>query len=151
MKIFITIIVIALVIGGWIWYSQNNTPSYTPQTENTTSTAPQQPQPTQAPQTATITYTDAGFSRASITVALHGTVTFKNNSSRPFWPASSMHPSHEDYPQHTGMCKAIGGSDFDACGPVAPGKSWSFKFDYAGTWNYHDHLSARQYGQIIVK
>ena len=29
--------------------------------------------------------------------------------------------------------------------------SWPFKFDIAGNWKYHDHLSPKNFGAIIVK
>ena len=31
------------------------------------------------------------------------------------------------------------------------GDSWSFKFDIAGAWKYHDHLSPKHFGEIIVE
>jgi len=110
-------------------------------TQATTPAAPQN----QTEQTI-ITYTDEGFSPLSLTVASGTTVTFKNQSSNPMWPASALHPTHGVYPT-TGGCI---GSTFDACRGIAPGESWSFKFDIAGTWKYHDHLNASKTGTIIV-
>jgi len=34
---------------------------------------------------------------------------------------------------------------------VQPGDDWSFKFDIAGNWKYHDHLSPKNFGAITVK
>lgn len=78
------------------------------------------------------------------------TVLWLNRDAEPVWPASGMHPTHQVYPQRTGACPKIGGSDFDACEGVAFGQSWSFKFDFVGSWKYHDHLNARNFGTINV-
>ena len=63
------------------------------------------------------------------------------------WPASAFHPTHKAYPT-TGGCL---GSTFDACKGVLPGESWSFKFDIAGSWKYHDHLKPIVFGTIVVE
>ncbi len=112
--------------------------------EATGSTAPSR---TPKEQSATIVYTDAGFSPASITVAKGTTVTFVNHSSGDMWPASNPHPIHNGYPT-TGGCKT---STFDACGHIASGSSWSFTFSIPGTWGYHNHLNPEQGGTVIVK
>lgn len=100
-----------------------------------------------------ITYTDSGFSPASITIKKGETVTFKNKSSRSFWPASAMHPTHTVYPGSD--IKKCGTSDepniFDACHGIEQGAEWSFRFNNVGTWNYHDHLNASKYGSIVVQ
>lgn len=95
----------------------------------------------------TVTYTDSGFSPASITVRAGDSVTFKNDSSQPFWPASNPHPVHTGYPT-TGGCI---GSTFDACGPIAPGGSWSFTFGIKGAWGYHNHLNPGFDGTVVVE
>ena len=94
-----------------------------------------------------ITYTDDGYSPSDLEIKAGETVVFKNESSQSMWPASAMHPTHKDYPT-TGGCL---GSAFDGCMGVQPGDSWSFKFDIAGNWKYHDHLSPKNFGAIIVK
>lgn len=94
-----------------------------------------------------ITYTDAGYSPSALTVKVGDTVVFKNESADNMWPASAMHPTHAVYPT-TGGCF---GSTFDACRGVLPGDSWSFKFDIAGTWKYHDHLKPSVFGTIVVE
>ena len=94
-----------------------------------------------------ITYTDTGYSPSSLEIETGDIVIFKNNSSQSMWPASAMHPAHNEYPT-TGGCL---GSTFDACKGVQPGDSWSFKFDISGTWKYHDHLSPKNFGAITVQ
>ena len=94
-----------------------------------------------------ITYTDDGYSPSDLEITAGETVIFKNESQQSMWPASAMHPTHKDYPT-TGGCL---GSAFDACMGVQPGDSWSFKFDIAGNWKYHDHLSPKNFGAIVVE
>ncbi|MEK9182927.1 MAG: hypothetical protein AAB849_00245 [Patescibacteria group bacterium] len=72
---------------------------------------------------------------------------FKNQSARSMWPASGFHPTHTVYPT-TGGCL---GSTFDACKGVLPGESWSFQFDIAGSWKYHNHLNPADFGMIVVE
>lgn len=94
-----------------------------------------------------ITYSDAGFSPNVLKVRLGTMVIFKNSSQKSMWPASAMHPTHKAYPT-TGGCL---GSTFDACKGILPGDSWSFIFDIAGSWKYHNHLNPGQFGTIAVE
>lgn len=55
-------------------------------------------------------------------------VIFKNQDKVRRWPASNLHPTHGIYPE------------FDPKQPIEPDKEWSFVFDKAGSWKYHDHL-----------
>ena len=94
-----------------------------------------------------VTYTDEGFSPATLQIKKSDTVIFKNKSSRSMWPASAMHPTHMVYPT-TGGCL---GSTFDACKGVQPDNIWSFKFEVLGSWKYHDHLTPKDRGTITVE
>lgn len=85
-----------------------------------------------------ITLTPDGFSPAEITIARGETITFRTTTGKRFWPASNLHPSHAIY------------SDFDPKEPVAPDDSWSFTFDRAGEWRFHDHLAPYFTGTITV-
>lgn len=85
-----------------------------------------------------ITLTPEGFSPAEITIARGDTVTFRTTTGKRFWPASNLHPSHAIY------------SDFDPKEPVAPDDTWSFTFDRAGEWRFHDHLAPYFTGTITV-
>jgi len=95
----------------------------------------------------TITFTDSGYSPQTLTVQKGTSVTFRNMGSSNFWPASAIHPTHKVYPT-TGGCL---GSTFDACSGLTPGSSWTFKFDIAGTWNYHDHINPALRGTVVVQ
>lgn len=94
-----------------------------------------------------VTVTDQGFAPSTLQTRVGQVVTFVNQSSRPVWPASGPHPAHNQYPTQGG-CTA---STFDACQQIAPGASWSFQFDIAGTWPYHDHLNPAMRGTIAVQ
>ena len=83
--------------------------------------------------------TDDGFEPATLTVSSGDTVTFENDSSDDSWPASDVHPTHQDYP------------GFDAKKPLLPGDSYSFTFTKTGTWGYHNHLEPDVKGTIVVQ
>src|SRR3989344_3978991 len=79
-----------------------------------------------------------GFKPDEIWIRKGGSVTFRTDISRPFWPASNLHPSHGIY------------SDFDPKRPLDPGESWKFVFEKAGDWGMHDHLRSYYVGAIHV-
>lgn len=103
--------------------------------------------------TVTVQYSESGFSPASVTVSQGDTVRFVNSSSRDFWPASAVHPTHAEYDGTSLQQHCAGGTSesFDACGRIAPGNSYSFTFDTPGIWSYHDHLSASHTGSVEVE
>lgn len=159
-KVIIGIIVVAVIaVGGYFLLRspQYQAPSSNLAPQSTSQgTAPTAPAPTtQAPVTQgtppaeqnVVTYANAGYSPNTITIKAGETVNFKNSSSQSMWTASGVHPTHRLYPT-TGGCI---GSTFDACKGIQPGNSWSFKFDIAGTWKYHNHLSPSDTGTIVVK
>ncbi|MBI2449191.1 cupredoxin domain-containing protein [Candidatus Pacearchaeota archaeon] len=112
-------------------------PSPTPESETT-------------PQTFTIEITSAGFSPKTLEIKQGDTVVFLNKDTSQHWTASAQHPTHKVYPESTGKCPVIGGSDFDACKGLKQGESFSFVFNVKGSWNYHDHLNPGLFGTIIV-
>lgn len=96
-----------------------------------------------------VIYTDAGFDPKEMTIVAGETVTFVNKSTRPFWVASNIHPTHTLYPESSDSdCL---GSTFDACGSMAPGSAWSFTFTKVGTWGYHDHTNPTRTGSVTVR
>ncbi|MBU6321243.1 MAG: hypothetical protein KGI78_03100 [Patescibacteria group bacterium] len=146
-------LVIILALGGWYIFS-HPTRSAAPAPETATSTEAMSS--TTAPVLApvTVTYTDQGFSPASVTIAEGQTVIWVNKSSQPLWVASNPHPTHTAYDgtSRTTHCAAsyTGLAPFDECAEGAPGSSWNFTFGKAGTWGYHDHLDHAMTGTIIV-
>ncbi|HSW47838.1 MAG TPA: hypothetical protein VLG67_02045 [Candidatus Saccharimonadales bacterium] len=96
--------------------------------------------------TVVVNLSDTGFVSESITVPNGTTVTWKISGKNAHWPASDPHPDHTDYPEGGGCI----GSALDACKPLKPGESYSFKFDREGTWGMHDHLFPGHTMQISV-
>lgn len=160
MKVFlILILIVAVVILGWLFLKspapvavQNPTP--VPVTTEPTAiieptvTAPPKTTntPTKTPQNI-VTYTDSGYSPSALTIKKGDTVVWENKSSGPMWTASNPHPIHTGYPVGGGCIS----SAFDECHGGAPGSSWTFKFDKAGTWGYHNHLNFGDGGTIVVQ
>lgn len=152
--IIIIVVVAAVLVGGYFLFKG----VYQPSSEQTTPQAPVSEQPgsetsqssadqTPAAENNVITYTNSGYSPSTLIVKRGEAVIFKNQSSKSMWTASAVHPTHRGY-QTTGGCL---GSTFDACVGIQPGNSWSFKFDIAGTWKYHNHLNPSDAGTIAVE
>lgn len=87
---------------------------------------------------ATITYSNDGFSPATITVKTGDTVVIKNDSSRDMQFDSDPHPAHTNNEELN-------------VGVVEPGKSMSFVVKRTGTFGYHNHLNASDTGTIVVQ
>ncbi len=106
-----------------------------------------------APSGVTVIYTDKGFSPGNVTIPLGTRVTFVNQSAKSMWVASVVHPSHSVYSgtslsQH---CPDTTNSSFDECTAVAAGASYSFTFTKVGTWGYHNHVQAGDFGKVVVQ
>lgn len=82
--------------------------------------------------------TEQGFSPSEVDIAVGTTVTFINDGELPHWPASDMHPTHEILPE------------FDSKQGLQTGETYSYTFDAAGSWQFHDHLNPRLKGTITV-
>lgn len=139
-KSVIAVAIIVVVLVGGYFLSVPKTPN------QQTVRPPPVTQPP-APEEKVVTYTDSGYSPNILTVKKGETITFKNQSLQSMWTASAVHPTHRLYPT-TGGCS---GSTFDTCQGVQPGNSWSFTFDIAGTWKYHNHLDPGKTGTITVE
>lgn len=152
-SIWIVIVLIIVVLGGWFLLS--GTPAKAPSTDQApvaTSTTTDTTPAATTTQGVTVAYTDQGFSPSSVAVPLGTTVTFVNQSAKNMWVASAMHPTHTLYSgtslsQH---CPDAANASFDQCAAGAPGSSFLFTFSKEGTWKYHDHTDATQFGTIIV-
>lgn len=172
-KILLTIIILVVIGGaGWLYLRDTRTPSSVPGTNDQAANpvpAVASPDPIapehsadqalplaeqeQAlnPDAVLITYTNAGYSPASVTIKKGTTTTFKNAGTQDTWPASAMHPTHTVYPGSDIKKCGTATDIFDACRGLTPGESWSFIFTEVGEWGYHDHLHARQFGSITVE
>ena len=170
--VLISIAVVSLIILGVVVYNfsvQNVVPSATTSTEDSIASAPSAPaepttapaEPTTAPatpaaanttptttgKTFTVEITSSGFLPSTVEINKGDNVIFINKDSSNHWPASASHPTHTVYPESGGCI----GSKFDACKGLKQGENWSFTFDQAGTWGYHDHLNPSNRGTIVVK
>ncbi|HLC92899.1 MAG TPA: plastocyanin/azurin family copper-binding protein [archaeon] len=110
-------------------------------------------QNTGTPQAYTIEITDEGYSPGQLTIKQGDTVTWISRASRQDWPASARHPTHTAYPG-SGIEKCgtnEQGSIFDACKALSQGESYSFTFNEKGEWAFHNHITAKTFGKIIVQ
>mgnify|MGYP001560464509 CR=1 FL=1 len=151
------VVLIIIIAGGWYLFSGNSAEAPALETAVTNqmpvvdSTTPETVVENTTPN-VTITYTDQGFSPASVTAPLGTTVNFVNQSSKNMWVAAAMHPAHTVY-SGTALaehCPDTTGTAFDECKGDAPGTSYSFKFNKEGTGKYHDHIDATKCGSVIV-
>ncbi|MBI4044250.1 MAG: hypothetical protein HY392_00910 [Candidatus Diapherotrites archaeon] len=96
--------------------------------------------------------TEAGYVPQELTIKKGSTVTWTNKTSTQNWPATAQHPTHEKYPGSSiTKCGTAEAEDiFDACKGLAQGESFSFTFNEVGEWAYHEHLSVKMFGKIIV-
>lgn len=162
-KTLLTVVVLAVVLVSWILLSNKEDVAVNTSTPTVSPTPTPLVSPSLSPLTTVspspiiskkvVTYTDSGYSPNTITIKKGETVTWKNDSKLLMWTASAVHPTHKAYPgTNIANCGTPAGSNqFDACGGVASGQSWSFKFDNVGTWGYHNHLKASDWGKIIVE
>ncbi len=100
----------------------------------------------------TVVYADGGFTPQTITIKKGQSVNFVSQTGNPMWVATNPHPAHTGY-DNTSLsthCAAgySGPAPFDEC---QSGQSYTFKFDKAGTWDYHNHLLANDGGTVVVE
>lgn len=157
MRTLIWIIIALVVIGGGIWWFTAQ-PAEAPTSENdnepalngdnTTITDPSNGD--NITTANTINYTSSGFTPQTITVSQGESVTFVNESSGDMRVASAVHPSHAVYGGTTRSehCPDPDNTAFDQC---QTSDTYTFTFDKAGEWNYHNHVNAGDTGTIIVE
>lgn len=155
----ILIVVVVIVALGFVFYQNSSAPvstvDATPSPEGqsvTTSVAPS-PASTSSAEEYKIEIKSGAFSPKELTIKKGEKVTWVNNSDKEIWPASANHPDHKVYDDSSKSehCPDPKGVAFDSCVGIKPGSSWSFTFDKVGSWAYHDHLSSKVIGTIIVK
>jgi plastocyanin len=140
---------IVLAALGWMWLADSGQPVNEPTAVDDTQSIPtdevdEEEEPVSGEEAAgsaihTVTYTNDGFTPASLTIKQGDTVEFVNRSDRDFHPASNDHPDHTIYPE------------FDARDEIEPGGSYSFTFERAGSWGYHNHELEGHTGTIVVQ
>lgn len=149
-KIIVLIIAAVVSIGGYWWWGRGEKAALAPPGEVELDSAKITPE---TMETRMISYTDNGYAPAALTIKTGETVTFSNKSAKFMWPASAMHPTHRVYggTELSEHCPDPENDDFDACTSILPDGSWSFTFNKAGEWKYHDHLSPTFFGAITVE
>lgn len=159
MKKLSAIVLIAVIIGV-VWFfvyrNSNEIPSEPSVSPTPTTTPLPFPAPSPTPESVSknvVSYSDSGYSPATLKIKKGSFVEFKNVGSNLMWTASAVHPTHKVYPGSgiemcgTNTLVAI----FDACQAYKAGELWEFKFDNQGIWKYHNHLQPSHFGTIIVE
>ncbi len=154
-KNIIAVVIVAIVLVGG-YFLLRGAPQRAPsvsQPSNQKASPPSSAEQAPAEEKNVVTYTDAGYSLATLRIKKGETVTFKNQGSQSMWTASAMHPTHRIYSGTSLDEHCSGGTNtaFDACKGILPSKLWSFTFDKAGTWKYHNHLNPGDTGTIVVE
>ncbi len=136
-KIIIALVVVAAIAGGAILLTGNKDKNTNtgPNNTNNSSNSDNGENPAA---TETITYTDDGFSPATITVKSGDSIRFVNNSSSTVQPSSGPHPVHTANPE----------LNFPE---IAAGQSATMTVTTKGTWSLHNHLKEDHHATIIVE
>ena len=87
----------------------------------------------------TVELKDDGFSPQRLEIDSGRQVVFRNGSEMLMWPASSIHPTHQIFPE------------FDSGGSMHRGDHWAFTFSKPGFWRYHNHMAPQHSGLIVVR
>lgn len=134
----IAIIVVAiLVVGGAIamTHKSNNNPAPASSTSTqNTSTNPSASNSNQPAAANAVTIENMMFTPSQITVQKGGTVTWTNKD-------NTTHTVVDDLSN-------VGGPH---SGDIAPGSTYSFTFDTAGSFQYHCSIHPSMRGTIVVK
>jgi len=150
--IWILIIAIVVIVGAWFAYGRSGQPT----ASEIATTTPEAAAPVAStPQTVTVTYTDQGFSPATVNVAVGDTVRFVNQSTGDMWVGADEHPTHTSYDGTATRDHCADGANtngsFDQCTRTAPGTAWSYTFTKAGSFDYHNHARASAGGTVVVQ
>lgn len=90
----------------------------------------QGPEPVQGHQIHVVSMEADGFKPRILIINAGDTVKWVNGDTALHWPASDPHPTH------TGL------TGFDPLADILPKESYSFRFNEAGVYGYHDHTQA---------
>ncbi len=140
----IAIVAVIVIAGGVFAFTKKGDSKKTepPQTTSQSTIENTQPAPTDTntkpDETTVITYSDAGFSPASITVKSGLTVLIKNSTSHTLQFDSDPHPAHTDNRE----------LNVDT---IRAGESKSFMVSKSGRFGYHNHLNPSETGTIVVE
>ncbi len=152
--VVISIVIIAaivLIILGISFLSKKNTQDETSE-ENLGS--PQEDIISETPELTEhiVEITLEGFVPRNLEIKKGDKVTWINKLITEIRPAGDYHPTHTNYPGSSIIkCgTAEEKNTFDSCRSLKKGESYSFTFNEAGSWTYHDHLQPNKDGKIFV-
>lgn len=155
----LVVVLLALGAGWYFWTNSSPAPIGTAvsnaavsmQTNSSASATSTASGKQASSMSAVVIYNGSTFSPASVTIAKGGTVTWMDTTGT-MWIASDPSSDNSGYDGTTMAAHCAqgygGAAPFDAC---IPGTSFTFTFDTAGTWNYHDHLNSAAEGTVIVQ
>lgn len=136
-KVLIGLVVLVLGVGaGWFLFGQTK-----PQEESNTMPVPGTTgveEMVVSEEKMVVAYAENGFTPKEVTAKKGTTVTFTNDSSGGMWVASAVHPTHQLLP------------GFDQLKSVTKGGTYEYQFVKVGTWKYHNHVKATDFGTVIV-
>jgi plastocyanin len=98
-------------------------------------------------ETHTVAYSSSGFSPSEITIQRCDTVRWESEGAE-MWVASDVHPPHTGYDGTNVDQHCPGSNAFDQC---EAGSTYSFTFEKAGEWSYHNHVLAAHGGTVTVQ
>lgn len=134
-NIIIAIVAVVVIAGGGVLlFGNKDTSNSDINTGSTADTA----DTTEAEVAATVTYTNDGFSPASVTVPSGSALRIVNNSDEAVGPRSDPHPAHNLNPE-------LNFSD------IEPGQSATMVLTEQGTWGYHNTLKEDHRGTVTVE
>lgn len=132
------VIVIILALGGWAIFGRGNKSNNSIYGSNNTSSSPASNQSnnsgTQNQAAGSVSIRNMMFTPSQITVAKGSKVTWTNND-------SVTHTVVDDLSN-------VGGPN---SGDIAPGATYSFTFNKAGSYQYHCSIHPSMRGTIVVK
>ncbi len=143
-KAIIAIIAVVVIAAGVFAITHKSKKPAAPTNSNTsTTTAPSNTTSTPPTSTSTssdnvITYSNSGFSPATLTVKGGSQVTIKNTSSETLQLDSNPHPQHTDDPELN-------------VGVISAGGSKTFTVTTTGSHGYHNHLDPSDTGMLVVE
>jgi len=131
--IFMIIVAVIVLGGGFLLFRMVGTNSSSTSKNDAQSTAS-----TTQQASATITFSNSGFTPSKTTVKSGDTVAIKNTSSSDVQMESDPHPAHTD------------DTDLNV-GLVNPGQTKTFTVTKTGTFGFHNHLNPSDTGRITIQ
>lgn len=125
-KIIIALVAVAIIAAGALLVLGGSNPEKTSDSSG------------KAEKSATITYSDTGFSPTDIRVVSGGEVTIVNETDENIKPSSDPHPDHTGNPELN-------------FGDIPAGQSKTIVVTTKGTWGYHNHYHEDNNGSLVVE